>query len=149
MAAATWLETPAHARWLEAEGDRLLEFGRASRHPEGGFAWLPSLAWRMDTHWERFRAEVPQVRRRPSEYLREHFWMTTQPIEEPHRPADLHKVFEHLGGTDKVMFSTDYPHWDFDHPAHAFQVRLPAAQRDGIYTENARAFYKLPARITD
>jgi len=36
--------------------------------------------------------------------------------------------------------------WDFDHPAHAFQVRLPAAQRDSIYTENARAFYKLPAR---
>ena len=36
----SWLETPAHARWLEAEGDRLLEFGRASRHPDGGFAWL-------------------------------------------------------------------------------------------------------------
>jgi mannose/cellobiose epimerase-like protein (N-acyl-D-glucosamine 2-epimerase family) len=36
----TWLSTPAHARWLEAEGDRLLAFGRASRHPEGGFAWL-------------------------------------------------------------------------------------------------------------
>ena len=35
-----WLETPAHARWLEAEGDRLLEFGRASRNPDGGFAWL-------------------------------------------------------------------------------------------------------------
>jgi sulfoquinovose isomerase len=37
---ANWLQTPAHARWLEAEGDRLLEFGRASRHPDGGFAWL-------------------------------------------------------------------------------------------------------------
>lgn len=36
----SWLETPAHARWLEAEGDRLLDFGRASRHPAGGFAWL-------------------------------------------------------------------------------------------------------------
>jgi len=30
----------AHEEWLEAEGDRLLEFGRASRHPQGGFAWL-------------------------------------------------------------------------------------------------------------
>src|SRR5436190_6482097 len=29
-----------HARWLAAEGDRLLEFGRASQHPAGGFAWL-------------------------------------------------------------------------------------------------------------
>lgn len=35
-----WLTTPAHARWLEAEGDRLLRFARASRHPSGGFAWL-------------------------------------------------------------------------------------------------------------
>jgi sulfoquinovose isomerase len=38
--AAPWLATPAHARWLEAEGDRLLEFSRAARHPTGGFAWL-------------------------------------------------------------------------------------------------------------
>jgi sulfoquinovose isomerase len=36
----SWLTTPAHSRWLEAEGDRLLDFGRASRHPDGGFAWL-------------------------------------------------------------------------------------------------------------
>jgi len=39
---SSWLSTPAHARWLEAEGDRLLEFSRASRHPAGGFAWLDS-----------------------------------------------------------------------------------------------------------
>lgn len=32
--------SPAHDRWLEAEGDRLLDFSRASRHPSGGFAWL-------------------------------------------------------------------------------------------------------------
>lgn len=37
---SAWLTTPAHARWLEAEGDRLLEFSRAARHPAGGFAWL-------------------------------------------------------------------------------------------------------------
>ncbi len=36
----SWLSTPAHSRWLEGEGDRLLEFGRRSRHPAGGFAWL-------------------------------------------------------------------------------------------------------------
>ena len=35
----SWLE-PAHEAWLEAEGDRLLDFGRAARHPDGGFAWL-------------------------------------------------------------------------------------------------------------
>jgi sulfoquinovose isomerase len=35
-----WLGSAAHERWLEAEGDRLLDFSRAARHPEGGFAWL-------------------------------------------------------------------------------------------------------------
>jgi mannose/cellobiose epimerase-like protein (N-acyl-D-glucosamine 2-epimerase family) len=35
-----WLATAAHGRWLEGEGDRLLDFSRASRHPAGGFAWL-------------------------------------------------------------------------------------------------------------
>jgi mannose/cellobiose epimerase-like protein (N-acyl-D-glucosamine 2-epimerase family) len=39
-ATASLLGTQEHAHWLESEGDRLLEFGRASRHPEGGFAWL-------------------------------------------------------------------------------------------------------------
>ncbi|MBA2465952.1 MAG: AGE family epimerase/isomerase [Nocardioidaceae bacterium] len=36
----TWLGSPAHARWLEGETDRLLQFSRSSRHPAGGFAWL-------------------------------------------------------------------------------------------------------------
>ncbi len=35
-----WLSTPAHHRWLEGESDRLWDFGRASRLPDGGFARL-------------------------------------------------------------------------------------------------------------
>jgi sulfoquinovose isomerase len=35
-----WLSTPTHARWLESETMRLLDFGRASREPLGGFGWL-------------------------------------------------------------------------------------------------------------
>jgi sulfoquinovose isomerase len=38
----SWLTNPGHLRWLEDEGDRLLRFSRASRHPAGGFAWLDS-----------------------------------------------------------------------------------------------------------
>ena len=36
----TWLGSAAHDRWLEQETDRLLRFAAASRHPDGGFAWL-------------------------------------------------------------------------------------------------------------
>lgn len=42
----TWLDSAAHRRWLEAETDRLLAFGRASRVP-GGFGWLDD-AGRVD-----------------------------------------------------------------------------------------------------
>ena len=34
------LLSPAHAAWLEAESLRLLDFGRASVIPDGGFGWL-------------------------------------------------------------------------------------------------------------
>ena len=36
----TWLSSPAHARWLEQESDRLLAFARRSVSPDGGFGWL-------------------------------------------------------------------------------------------------------------
>jgi sulfoquinovose isomerase len=36
----TWLSSPAHARWLEQETDRLLDFARGSVVPDGGFGWL-------------------------------------------------------------------------------------------------------------
>jgi sulfoquinovose isomerase len=36
----SWLGDPEHGAWLEAEGDRLLEFGRAAQEPGGGFGWL-------------------------------------------------------------------------------------------------------------
>jgi sulfoquinovose isomerase len=35
-----WLTSPAHRRWLEAETDRLLDFGQGSVVPDGGFGWL-------------------------------------------------------------------------------------------------------------
>ena len=37
---------------------------------EGGFGWIPATMWRMDQHFERFRSEVPHLKRRPSEYVK-------------------------------------------------------------------------------
>jgi predicted TIM-barrel fold metal-dependent hydrolase len=109
---------------------------------EGGFAWLPALSWRLDKHWKRLRAEVPHLRQAPSEYVRQHIWVTTQPIEEPERPEDMLSTLEWIG-VDRVMFSTDYPHWDQDDPRYAFKVQLPEAWQRRIYVENARALYRL------
>ena len=64
---------------------------------ECGFTWVPALCWRMDKQWQRFRAEVPHLRRPPSEYVREHVWFATQPIEEPENPAHLTDIIDWLG----------------------------------------------------
>jgi len=109
---------------------------------EGGFAWIPSLSWRLDANWKRMKAEAPYLKRLPSEYVHDHFWLTTQPIEEPERPADMLSTIEWIG-VDRIMFSTDYPHWDQDDPRYAFKVKLPDDWARKIYRENAQALYRL------
>jgi len=110
---------------------------------EGGFAWFPALMWRLDAAWRRLKEEVPHLTRAPSEYLRTHFWLTTQPMEEPHRPRHFLDILAQVG-VERLMFATDYPHWDFDDPETAFPVPLPEAVRQKILAENARALYRLP-----
>ena len=109
---------------------------------EGGFAWLPPLMWRMDREWERMRGELPHVKRPPSEYVRSNVWLTTQPIEEPETNAHLFDVIDWIGH-DRLMFSTDYPHWDFDHPEYAFKVPLEPAVRRAILRDNAVSLFGL------
>ena len=46
-------------------------------------------------------------------------------------------------GWDRVMFSTDYPHWDQDDPRYAFKVNIPEANKKKLFRENALAFYGL------
>ena len=110
---------------------------------EGGFAWLLPLMWRLDRAWHRLREEVPHIKRLPSEYVREHFWLTTQPIEEPNTQQHFVQLLEQLDMNDHLMFATDYPHWDFDASDRAFPVRLPAHVKTQILGNNARLLYRL------
>jgi uncharacterized protein len=41
------------------------------------------------------------------------------------------------------MFSSDYPHWDFDDPFVSLPPSLTDEQRRKIYAGNARALYRL------
>jgi predicted TIM-barrel fold metal-dependent hydrolase len=110
---------------------------------EGGIAWLPPLMWRLDMSWKRLKAEVPQLRRLPSEYIRDHFWLTTQPMEEPPVRGHFHRLLNQLDMNDRLMFATDYPHWDFDSPEQAFPEKLSPDLETRIMAGNARALYRL------
>ena len=110
---------------------------------EPGFAWVPALTWRMDAQFDKLRAEVPYLKRKPSEYLKSHFWFTTQPIEEPKDPMHLVEMFDWIGW-DRMLFSTDYPHWDYDDPRHCIRFQMTDAQRNMLFRDNAKALYGLP-----
>ena len=45
-------------------------------------------------------------------------------------------------GWDRVLFATDYPHWDFDDPAHALPLKLTEAQKRAVFVDNAKAVYR-------
>ena len=108
---------------------------------EPGFAWVPALCWRLDKHWQRFRDEVPHLTRPPSEYVRDNIYFTTQPVDEPERPADLLTIIDWIGH-DKLMFATDYPHWDFDDPRYVFgAANVPKDIQAKILRENAKRVY--------
>lgn len=107
---------------------------------EAGLAWAPALAWRMDAVWRKLHREVPHVKRLPSEYIRSNVWFTTQPVEEPEPRQHLGDAVGWLGW-DRVLFATDYPHWDFDDPARALQLQLTEAQRQAVFRGNARTVY--------
>jgi predicted TIM-barrel fold metal-dependent hydrolase len=111
---------------------------------ENGFGWLPALCWRLDSAWHLLKAEVPHLRRLPSEYVQRHVWVCTQPMEEPHRPRQFLQLLEHFGpAVDQIVFATDYPHWDADDPDEAFPVALPADLQQKIYFDNAARLYGL------
>ncbi|MCW1932883.1 amidohydrolase family protein [Pararhodobacter zhoushanensis] len=109
---------------------------------EGGFAWLPPTVWRMEREFDRYRGEVPDLKRRPAEYVRDHIWLTTQPVEEPTRSSQLSDLIDWVG-VDRLLFSTDYPHWDFDHPDFAFRVPLPPEDRAKLMHDNAVSVFGL------
>jgi len=108
---------------------------------EAGFAWAPSLAWRLDKHWKTLRSETPHLKRLPSEYLREKVWWTTQPMEETESPTRLAETIEWMGW-DRLIFATDYPHWDFDDPAHVLPMKISEEQRRAFFMGNARKVYR-------
>jgi predicted TIM-barrel fold metal-dependent hydrolase len=107
---------------------------------EAGFGWAPSLAWRLDKVWHRLRSEVPHVKRPPSEYIREQCggprsrWRTRSVARTCSTSSDG------SAGT-RLLFATDYPHWDYDEPSRVLPAGVSDANREAFYLGNARKLY--------
>jgi uncharacterized protein len=111
---------------------------------EFGFAWFPAFRAAADNAWRLFRDDLGGSEQRPSEVLHERFWLTTQPIDEPPDAGLLPVVIEQGDLADRLLFSTDYPHWDFDSPKQALPRSLSQRLKDKIFAGNACELHGLP-----
>ena len=79
------------------------------------------------------------MKRLPSEYVWEHVHFTTQPLVDPPK-AELLAMCAMIHAERTLLFSSDYPHWDFDDPLTALNT-LPPEMRRRIVAENAIETY--------
>ncbi len=137
----------AHAQAFQAQLLNLIHEGVFAKFPtlrvvliESGFTWVPNFMWRANKTWRGVRAEVPWVDRPPADLIREHVRFTLQPADAPPDPADLARAIEQIGSDDVLLFSTDYPHWQFD-GTDAYPAGFPAALRQRVAVDNPLATY--------
>jgi uncharacterized protein len=148
------LHIESHCHWPSvyvAHAVSLVYSGAFARYPklkivmqEGGLGWLPSTMWRLDRSWRQMRNEVPHLTEPPSATLRRHLWLTTQPMEETERPEQLLELLNQIDMDDHILFSSDYPHHDFDSPQRAIPALLGPERREKIFSRNAKALFNFP-----
>lgn len=107
---------------------------------ESGVTWLPAVIWRFGKDWRGIRAEVPWVKSAPGDIIRHHVRLTVQPLDGPSDARDLERILDHLGSEDVLLFSTDYPHWQFEDDA-ALPPGLSERMLRKILFENPLAAY--------
>ncbi|HEU5448986.1 MAG TPA: amidohydrolase family protein, partial [Acidimicrobiia bacterium] len=114
---------------------------------EGGFTWVPHLMSRADQQFKQLRSEVPWVKRMPSQIIRDQVRFCTQPTEEMTLQKFM-QILEWVESDELFLFSTDYPHWDFDSPYEALPLGIPVELKRKIFAENAASVYtRLPALV--
>ena len=88
---------------------------------EAGISWVPWVMMRMDKEFIERRRDVPFLTEPPSHYVKQ-MWFATQPIEEPEHMRDVAALIDLFDGENQVVFASDWPHHDFDHPSKVLQI---------------------------
>jgi uncharacterized protein len=108
---------------------------------ESGLTWAYSLMQRLDHSYMMRTSDCPSLKRRPSEYMREMYY-STQPMEVPQDLSILEATFKMINAETQLVWSSDYPHWDFDLPSVIYDLPFLAekAKRNILGANAARLF---------
>lgn len=83
---------------------------------EASLAWIPGTMAKLNREYGQWTQEVPLLEKTPEAYLRDRFYFGSQPIGEMADSRHMQQLLE-MVGADSIVFATDYPHYDFDHPS--------------------------------
>jgi predicted TIM-barrel fold metal-dependent hydrolase len=109
---------------------------------ESGLAWLPFLMQRLDNEYLMRSSECPLLKKLPSEYMRDMFY-SCQPMERTNMKA-LECTFEMINAPTQLLYSSDWPHWDFDTPDAIFDLPfLDEEAKRNILGLNAKRLFRL------
>ena len=88
---------------------------------ESGLTWAYCLMQRLDHSYMMRTSDCGLLKRKPSEYMREMFY-SSQPMEKPRDRSILEATFKMINAETQLMWSSDYPHWDFDLPSVIYDL---------------------------
>ena len=109
---------------------------------ESGLAWIPFMMQRLDHEYLMRQSEAPLLRRLPSDYMRQMYY-TSQPIEITDMGL-LESTFRAMNASDTLLYSSDWPHWDFDVPGRIMGIPfLDREAKVNILGGNARKLFGL------
>jgi predicted TIM-barrel fold metal-dependent hydrolase len=102
---------------------------------------------RLDDQYLMRQSEAPQLKRMPSEYMREHCFYTTQPMETTNLKA-LECTLEMINAENQLLFASDWPHFDFDLPQQICDLPFLSEQaKRNILGMNAARLFNLEPKI--
>ena len=81
---------------------------------ESGVSWLPAHLWRLTKYWRGLRMEIPWVDRSPFEIVKSNVRLSITPFDGPPDAGTINRLMDHMQSDELLLFSTDYPHWQFD-----------------------------------
>lgn len=110
---------------------------------EAGLAWIPFMMQRLDHEYMLRSSECPVLKKKPSDYMRDMYY-SSQPMEIQDMKA-LECTFRMINAETQLLYSSDYPHWDFDLPSTISDLPfLSEKAKHNILGGNAARLFKLP-----
>ncbi len=80
----------------------------------------------FDNEYMMRTSEAPALKKKPSDYMRDMFF-SSQPMEMTDMGA-IEQTFRMIKAESQLLYSSDYPHWDFDLPSTIYDLPFLSEQ---------------------